>query len=56
MLLFRDRLRELPAERDLYLRAKEELAAREWLYVQDCADAKSPVVEAIISRAREHQR
>ena len=51
MLAFRDRLRARPEERDLYERTKRELAARRWDYVQDYADAKSAVVEKIISRA-----
>ena len=38
-------------ERELYLRTKRELAARDWVYVQDYADAKGEVVEAIIARA-----
>ena len=50
MLAFRDRLRARPEERDLYERTKRELAARRWDYVQDYADAKSTVVEEIISR------
>ena len=50
MLAFRDRLRARPDERDLYERTKRELAARRWDYVQDYADAKSTVVEEIISR------
>jgi GrpB-like predicted nucleotidyltransferase (UPF0157 family) len=52
MLLFRDRLRAHPDERELYERAKRELAARRWGYVQDYADAKSQVIEEIIARAR----
>ena len=52
MLLFRDRLRSRPDERELYERTKRGLAARPWRYVQDYADAKSAVVEEIISRAR----
>ena len=52
MLLFRDRLRSRPEERDLYQRTKRELASRQWAYVQDYADAKSDVVEEIIARAR----
>ena len=52
MLLFRDRLRTHPRDRDIYERAKRELAARRWAYVQDYADAKSSVVEGIIDRAR----
>ena len=52
MLRFRDRLRAQPDERDLYLRTKRELANRRWNYIQDYADAKSSVVEGIISRAQ----
>ena len=51
MLAFRDRLRARDDERDLYLQTKRELAARHWVYVQDYADAKGEVVEAIIARA-----
>ncbi len=52
MLLFRDWLRSNDAERELYQRVKRELAQREWKYVQNYADAKTEVVEAIIARAR----
>jgi GrpB-like predicted nucleotidyltransferase (UPF0157 family) len=52
MLLFRDRLRAVPEERELYQRTKSELAARRWDYVQNYADAKSTVVEEIIARAQ----
>jgi GrpB-like predicted nucleotidyltransferase (UPF0157 family) len=52
MLLFRDRLRAVPEERELYQRTKIELAARRWDYGQDYADAKSTVVEEIIARAQ----
>jgi GrpB-like predicted nucleotidyltransferase (UPF0157 family) len=51
-LLLRDRLRENAVERDLYARTKRELSARHWTYVQNYADAKSEVIEAIIARAR----
>ena len=50
MVAFRDRLRSKPEERDLYERTKRELAARRWDFVQDYADAKTAVVEDIISR------
>jgi GrpB-like predicted nucleotidyltransferase (UPF0157 family) len=56
MLLFRDRLRARPEERELYERTKRELAARRWNYIQDYADAKSSVVEEIISRGRSDQK
>ena len=42
-------------ERELYQRTKRELAARRWDYIQDYADAKSTVVEEIISRAQADQ-
>jgi GrpB-like predicted nucleotidyltransferase (UPF0157 family) len=51
MLLFRDRLRADAGDRELYLRTKRDLAARNWKYVQNYADAKSAVVEEIIARA-----
>ena len=51
MLAFRDWLRSNDADRSLYERTKRELAAREWKYVQHYADAKTEVVEAIMSRA-----
>jgi GrpB-like predicted nucleotidyltransferase (UPF0157 family) len=53
MTAFRDRLRANPADRDLYERAKRDLARRTWTYTQDYADAKSEVVEEIIARARD---
>jgi GrpB-like predicted nucleotidyltransferase (UPF0157 family) len=52
ILLFRDRLRAHDDERELYERTKRELAARDWKYVQNYADAKSAVIEEIIARAR----
>lgn len=51
MLTFRNWLRAHDDERLLYERAKRELAARDWTYVQNYADAKTEVVEAIIARA-----
>jgi GrpB-like predicted nucleotidyltransferase (UPF0157 family) len=56
MLLFRDWLRGNAADRHLYERTKRELAGREWTYGQHYADAKSPVVEEIIARARRDDR
>jgi GrpB-like predicted nucleotidyltransferase (UPF0157 family) len=52
MLLFRDWLRANAADRDLYARAKRELAARDWKYMQQYADAKTAVVHEIVARAR----
>jgi GrpB-like predicted nucleotidyltransferase (UPF0157 family) len=51
MLAFRDRLRVDETDRSFYARSKQELARKEWTYVQDYADAKSEVVEQIIARA-----
>ncbi len=53
MLRFRDRLRADAADRECYAQAKRELAAREWRYVQQYADAKSGVVADILARADE---
>jgi GrpB-like predicted nucleotidyltransferase (UPF0157 family) len=51
-LRFRDRLRSDPADHERYQRAKRELAQRDWRYVQQYADAKTPVVEEILARAQ----
>jgi len=51
MVLFRDWLRGNDADRELYAAAKRELAARDWKYVQQYADAKTAVVAEIMSRA-----
>ncbi len=51
MLLFRDWLRGYDADRELYASAKRELAARDWKYVQQYADAKTAIVSEIMSRA-----
>jgi GrpB-like predicted nucleotidyltransferase (UPF0157 family) len=56
MLLFRDRLRANGAERSRYEETKRQLAARDWDRVQDYADAKSDVVQAIIARTRRAKR
>ena len=52
MLVFRDWLRTNDADRELYERTKRELAAKEWKYVQNYADAKSEVVREILERAK----
>ncbi|MGE5073308.1 MAG: GrpB family protein [Anaerolineae bacterium] len=52
MLLFRDWLRSHPDDRGLYQITKRELAAKDWKYTQNYADAKTEVVEAIIARAK----
>jgi GrpB-like predicted nucleotidyltransferase (UPF0157 family) len=53
MLLFRDWLRSHPEDRERYEHTKRELAQHVWRYVQNYADAKIAVVEAIIARARQ---
>jgi GrpB-like predicted nucleotidyltransferase (UPF0157 family) len=51
MVLFRDWLRGYDPDRERYAAAKRELAARDWKYVQQYADAKTAIVEEIMSRA-----
>jgi GrpB-like predicted nucleotidyltransferase (UPF0157 family) len=51
ILGFRDWLRTHDDERQLYERTKRELAARNWAYIQNYADAKTEIVESIIARA-----
>lgn len=51
MVRFRDWLRANAADRELYVRVKRELAARDWKYMQQYADAKTEVVEQIMTRA-----
>jgi GrpB-like predicted nucleotidyltransferase (UPF0157 family) len=50
-LVFRDWLRTDDADRDLYASTKRGLAQEDWPTVQDYADAKTPIVEAILARA-----
>ncbi|MCD2192049.1 GrpB family protein [Actinomycetospora endophytica] len=50
-LLFRDRLRSDPADRQLYESAKRVLADREWADMNYYAEAKQPVIDAILARA-----
>jgi GrpB-like predicted nucleotidyltransferase (UPF0157 family) len=47
-LRFRDRLRTSPEDRAAYERLKRELAPRDWADVNDYADAKGPLIEAIL--------
>jgi GrpB-like predicted nucleotidyltransferase (UPF0157 family) len=51
LLRLRDHLRTNAADRERYAAAKRELAARHWRHMQDYADAKSGVIEAILLRA-----
>lgn len=52
MLRFRDHLRASAADRELYASTKRELAAHDWKYVQQYADAKTAVVQEIMARAK----
>jgi GrpB-like predicted nucleotidyltransferase (UPF0157 family) len=51
MVGFRDWLRTHDDDRELYEATKRNLAKRDWKFVQDYADAKGEVVEAIAARA-----
>ncbi len=51
MVRFRDHLRASDAARALYARTKLELATPSWHTVQDYADAKTPVIQEIMTRA-----
>ncbi|WP_267420562.1 MULTISPECIES: GrpB family protein [unclassified Curtobacterium] len=51
-LLFRDRLRSDAEDRALYEATKRELFRRQWDDMNDYADAKTDVIEAIRARAR----
>jgi GrpB-like predicted nucleotidyltransferase (UPF0157 family) len=51
MVGFRDWLRTHPEDRELYETTKRRLAAQQWAFVQDYADAKSEVVDEIRIRA-----
>lgn len=51
MLLFRDTLREVPGERELYAATKRELATHTWEFTQNYADAKNVVVDGVLRRA-----
>ena len=51
MVGFRDWIRTHPEDRELYEGTKRVLSTRTWAYVQNYADAKTEVVEAIAARA-----
>ena len=55
-LIFRDRLRSSAEDRIAYERLKRELATRHWEEIGLYADAKGPLVEAILDRARQPRR
>jgi GrpB-like predicted nucleotidyltransferase (UPF0157 family) len=51
MLQFRDHLRNNAVDRQLYEAKKRELAAKDWAYIQNYADAKSEIIAEIGARA-----
>ncbi|HEX2755130.1 MAG TPA: GrpB family protein, partial [Candidatus Limnocylindrales bacterium] len=51
MVGFRDWLRTHDEDRELYESTKRKLLKREWTFVQNYADAKTEVVDAITARA-----
>ena len=51
MIAFRDWLRNHPEDRVRYETTKRELSQQTWKYIQNYADAKSAVVQEIMSRA-----
>jgi GrpB-like predicted nucleotidyltransferase (UPF0157 family) len=53
MVTFRDRLRANRDDRDRYARCKIELAQREWSSVDEYAQAKTGIIEEILSRTRD---
>ena len=51
MLAFRDWLRKHPEDKKLYETKKRDLSQQVWQYMQHYADAKSAVIQEIMSRA-----
>lgn len=49
MLSFRDQLRNSEIDRELYARTKHDLAQKDWDQVQNYADAKTTVINTILS-------
>jgi len=54
MLLFRNWLRSNESDRLLYERTKRQLARNNWKYMQNYADAKTAVVNEILTRAQKN--
>jgi GrpB-like predicted nucleotidyltransferase (UPF0157 family) len=50
-LTFRDHLRRNKSDRERYANTKRALAKETWKYIQNYADAKSAVIDQIITRA-----
>ncbi|MFN0103628.1 MAG: GrpB family protein [Bryobacteraceae bacterium] len=55
MLAFRDWLRSNASDHELYANAKRALAQQDWKYAQNYADAKTSVIEEIISRMQRNR-
>jgi GrpB-like predicted nucleotidyltransferase (UPF0157 family) len=55
-LLFRDRLRTDPEDRDLYERTKRALIEQDWSDTNAYAEAKSDVISGIKERARQSRQ
>jgi len=55
MLLFRNWLRSNESDRLLYERTKRQLASNNWKYMQNYADAKTSVVQEILTRAQRNE-
>jgi GrpB-like predicted nucleotidyltransferase (UPF0157 family) len=53
LLIFRDWLRTNETDRNLYAERKRTLAQQDWQYTQNYADAKTPVIDEIMSRAQQ---
>ena len=51
MARFRDHLRTNAEDRELYAETKRSLAQREWNEVQNYAEAKTAVIQQILTRA-----
>jgi GrpB-like predicted nucleotidyltransferase (UPF0157 family) len=51
-LSFRDQLRRSPEDRDAYERLKRGLANRDWSDLNEYADAKEDLIEAILGKAK----
>jgi GrpB-like predicted nucleotidyltransferase (UPF0157 family) len=51
VLAFRDWLRTHEDDRNRYAAVKRELSSQDWRYVQDYADAKTPVIAEILAKA-----
>jgi GrpB-like predicted nucleotidyltransferase (UPF0157 family) len=56
MLRFRNHLRSNAIDRQLYEDKKRVLAAKDWAYIQNYADAKSEVIAEICARAVANSR